>query len=73
MQFGSSFRSEGAEYVVPPRAIDVRLLTPRNRQFGLRYEQARCESEESPRGQDGGCHALRDLGGRGSTLGHHLG
>ncbi|KAJ1203039.1 hypothetical protein NDU88_006834 [Pleurodeles waltl] len=42
-----------------PRAIDVRLCPPENHQFGLRYEQARCESEESLREQDGGCQALR--------------
>ncbi|KAJ1093395.1 hypothetical protein NDU88_006496 [Pleurodeles waltl] len=43
----------------PPRAIDVRLLTPRNHWFGLRHERARCELEESSRQQDGGCRALR--------------
>ncbi|KAJ1099526.1 hypothetical protein NDU88_004627 [Pleurodeles waltl] len=32
-----------------PRAIDVRLLTPRNHWFGLRHERARCELEESSR------------------------
>ncbi|KAJ1150029.1 hypothetical protein NDU88_002827 [Pleurodeles waltl] len=72
-QFGSRFRTEGAECMVHPRAIDVRLLTPRNCWFGLRHERARCELEESSRRQDGGCWAVRDLGGQECTLGHRLG
>ncbi|KAJ1170429.1 hypothetical protein NDU88_002306 [Pleurodeles waltl] len=33
-QFGSRFRTEGAESVVTPRTTDVRLLTPRNCRLG---------------------------------------
>ncbi|KAJ1174776.1 hypothetical protein NDU88_000067 [Pleurodeles waltl] len=56
-----------------PRANNVRLLTPRNHWFWLIHKRARCEVEEGSRRQDGGCRALRDLGGRESALGHRLG